>query len=106
LLANAELRTTGGLILQMVSPSLSALMDGQGNDELVTQEMVENIIAFLTELAAEDRAAGGGELADTIEREMARIDWDHLVGMTFAEAFEYINGQIGISYLYLPTVVR
>jgi hypothetical protein len=37
---------------------------------------------------------------------MARIDWDHLVGMTFAEAFEYINGQIGISYLYLPTVVR
>ena len=106
LLANSDLRVAGGLILQMVSPGLSALMDGQGNNEIVTQEMVDDIIVFLEDLAAKDRVNGGGELADTIEREMARIDWDRLAGMPFDEAFEYINTQIDISYLYLPTVMR
>ncbi len=106
LLQNAALRATGGEILKQVTPGLSHLMDGAGDEDVVTQETVDAVVAFLHQLAEEDRAKGDGELADTIEQEMARIEWDRLVGMTYSEAWEYIQSRITIYSLYLPLVVN
>lgn len=106
LLQDAGLRATGGEILKQVTPGLSHLMDGAGDQDVVTREMVDRVVAFLHQLAEEDRSRGDGQLADTIEQEMARIEWDRLVGMTFAEAWEYIQSRITIRFLYLPLIVR
>jgi Zn-dependent metalloprotease len=106
LVQNAVLRTAGGEILKQVTPDLSHLMDGAGDEDVVTQETVDEIVAFLHQLAEEDRANGDGELAKTIEQEMARIEWDRLVGMTYAEAWEYVQSRVTVHFLYLPVVVK
>lgn len=106
LVQNAVLRTAGGEILKQVTPGLSHLMDRAGDEDVVTQETVDEIVAFLHQLAEEDRANSDGELAKTIEREMARIEWDRLVGMTYAEAWEYVQSRVTVHFLYLPVVVK
>lgn len=106
LLQDASLRASGGKILKQVTPGLSHLMDGVGDEDIVTQETVDAVVAFLQQLAEEDRAKGDGELAGTIEMEMARIEWDRLAGMTYTEAWEYIQSRIKIHLLYLPLVVN
>ncbi|MEJ2731991.1 MAG: hypothetical protein P8189_00255 [Anaerolineae bacterium] len=45
-------------------------------------------------------------MADTIEQEMARIEWDRLIGMTYTEAWEYIQSRITIHSLYLPLIMN
>ena len=106
LVQDAALRATGGEILKQVTPGLSHLMDGAEDEDVVTQETVDTVVAFLQQLAAEDRATGDGELADTIEQEMGRIEWDRLVGMTYTEAWEYIQSRITIHSLYLPLIIH
>jgi serine protease len=106
LLQDAVLRAAGGEILKQVTPGLSHLVDGAGDEDIVTQETVDEVVAFLHQLAEEDRTSGDGELADTIEREMARIEWDRLVGMTYTEAWEYTQSRITVHFLYLPLVVK
>lgn len=106
LLLNPSLKTQGTYILQNVTPGLSQLMNGQGQEAVVTQETVNEIIAFLKQLAADDQAHGNGELARVIEQEMARIDWESLVGMTYEDAWDYIQAQVGIHNLFIPIVVR
>lgn len=108
LLLNSELRATGGSILKAVTPGLNHLMDGQGDQDIITQELVDDVLSFLQRLAKEDRAKGGGELAGTIERERARIDWDRLVGMTYEEAWQYIQSRVAVHpfVIYLPMVLK
>jgi len=106
LLEDATLRAAGGEILKQLTPGLGRLMDGAGDEDIVTQETVDGVVAFLHQLAEEDRTNGGGDLADTIEQEMARIEWDHMVGMTYTEAWEYIQSRITVHFLYLPLVVK
>lgn len=106
LLSNAGLRARGGLLLQDVAPGVTALLDSQGGDEVITQQLVDETVAYLEDLAAEARASGNDDLADTIEREMARIDWELLVGQTYEQAFEYLNELLGIQNLYLPLINR
>lgn len=109
LLLNPELRATGGQILKAVTPGLNHLMEGQGGQDIVTKELVDDVLSFLQRLAKEDRAKGGGELADTIERERARTDWGRLVGMTYEEAWQYIQSRVAASpfvVIYLPVVSR
>lgn len=106
LLADAALRNSGAEILKQVTPGLNHLMNGVGEEDVVTQKTVDEILTFLHQLAEEDRANGGGDLADTIEQEMAHIEWDHLVGMTYTEAWEYIQSRITVYSLYLPLVVK
>jgi hypothetical protein len=108
LLLNPDLRAKGGQILKAVTPGLSHLMDGQGAQDLITQELVNDVLSFLQRLAEEDRAKGGGELADTIEREKARIEWNRLAGMTFEEAWQYIQSRITAHpfVIYLPVVLK
>lgn len=108
LLRDAQLRATGGQILQRVTPGLGQLNEGGGDEEVVTQEMVSEVLAYLQRLIDEARANGDEELAQTIEREMARIDWDHLIGMTFEEAWAYIRSRITVHPypIYLPVVLK
>lgn len=107
LLRSAGLRATGGQILRDVSPGLNQLMDGHGDGSTVTQAVVDDILAFLQRLAEEDRARGGSDLAQTIEQEMARIDWDLLVGMTYADAWAYLSSpRTPVRHtLHLPVIV-
>ena len=98
MLLDLSLKTEGTHVLQGVTSGLSYLMDGQGEKAIVTHEMTDEIIAFLEHLATDDRAKGDGKLAQTIEREMARVDWEHLIGMTYEEAWDYIQSQSRRSY--------
>ncbi len=106
LLEDAMLRAAGGEILKQLTPGLGRLMDGAGDEDIVTQETVDEVVALLHQLVEEDRTNGGGDLAKTIEQEMARIEWDHLVGMTYTEAWVYIQSRITVHVLYLPLVVK
>lgn len=106
ILLDSSLKTQGTTILQNVTPGLSRLMDGQGQEAIVSEETVQEIVSFLDGLAADDRANGGGELADTIEREMLRINWENLVGMTYEDAWAYIQAQINTYNLFIPIVIR
>jgi hypothetical protein len=106
LVRHGALRARGAEILRQVTAGLGSLLDGGGDEEIVTQETVDEILAFLQELAEADRATGDGQLARTIEREMARIDWGRLVGMTYREAWETIQSRFPVYFLYLPVVVR
>ena len=101
-----SLRAAGVQILKAITPGLSLMLDGAADEDIVTRETVDEVVAFLRQLAQEDRANGDGELAETIERDMARLEWDRLVGMTYAEAWEYIRPRLTVHFLYLPLVVK
>jgi Zn-dependent metalloprotease len=106
LLEDAALRAAGGEILKEVTPGLGRLLDGAGDEDVVTQEVVDEVLAFLRQVAEEDRAHGEGKLADTVEREMARIEWDRLTGMTYADAWDYVQSRTSVYFLYLPIAVK
>lgn len=101
LLGDAALRAEGADVLQQVAPGLAYLTDESGGEVVVTQQTVDEAVTFLEALAEEDRREGDGQLADTIEQEMARIDWDRLVGMSYDEAWAYIQS---LEYSYLLTL--
>ncbi|MCZ7575161.1 MAG: M4 family metallopeptidase [Ardenticatenaceae bacterium] len=107
LLWNSGLRAMGGQILREVTPGLDQLMDGHGDESTVTQAVVDDVLAFLQRLAEEDRARGGSDLAQTIEQEVTHIDWDLLVGMTYADAWAYLNSpRTPVRHtIHLPVIV-
>jgi hypothetical protein len=105
LLLNPSLRESGARILQQVTPGLNSLIIGKEDDAIITAETVIEVQTYLRQLAEEDRARGGGELAQSIEREMARIDWYHLVGMTYDEAWVYLSQRVTFhTAIFLPIV--
>jgi bacillolysin len=108
LLQDPKLRTMGGTILQEVAPELNALMDGNGAGQIVTNGIVSEVRSFLLQLAEQDRSNGGGALARIIEQEMSLTDWDRLVGMSFDEAWAYLNTHVTVkpNILYLPTILK
>ena len=78
----------GRRILQEATPGLNQLLDGNGTRVLITHRLVTEVTTFLKRLAEADK---GGELAQTIEEEMKRVDLQGLAGMTFEEAWKRIN---------------
>lgn len=103
ILSRATLRTTAEQLLLAAEPGLARLLDGDGNDVIVTAELVEMSRAYLKSLVSEARANGDEELAQTIEQEIVRIEWDALVGMTYEEAWAFINVRLALSpAAYLP----
>jgi Zn-dependent metalloprotease len=106
LLGNADLRERGGQILQIVTPGLDALLNGAGDDEVVTEELVNEAVQYLTDLAADARANGDDDLANSIEKELARIDTNELIGMTFDQAWVYINSLTNTHQIYIPGISR
>lgn len=106
LLGNADLRERGGQILQNVAPGLDALLNGYGDDEVITEVLVKDAVQYLTDLAADAREKGNDDLANTIEKELARIDTNELIGMTFDQAWAYINSLTNTYQIYIPEISR
>jgi len=105
-LSNEKLRSLGGQILIDHNAGLKQLLNGAEADEIITQEKVNNIIKYLEGLAAEARATGDEDLAQQIETEMERINWDAVVGKSYDEAWEYIEDRFYSQMLFIPMVTR
>lgn len=107
LLQDAALRQQAAAWLQQVAPGLGQLAAGAGSAVVVTQDDVNNTVTLLSKLAANDRANNGGGLASTIETELARVDTQKLVGMTYSQAWAYVNSTATLSNrVFLPITIR
>jgi Zn-dependent metalloprotease len=93
LLMDSTLLVQGSNILHQVTPGLYQLVDGKGDKSTITRQMVTEITSFLQRLAKADKDRGGDALAQTIEQEMARIDINKLIGITFQETWELLNSR-------------
>ena len=90
LAADGDLRKRGAGLLAQTQPALDDLADGQG-DTIVTAALVHDVRAYLVDLAAAAEARGDDDLADTISFEITRLDFNELIGMTYDEAWDYLN---------------
>ncbi|MBX3012171.1 MAG: M4 family metallopeptidase [Caldilineaceae bacterium] len=101
-----DLLVAGGAVIVQFMPGLKALLDGQGNTVALDQAMVQSLRTFLGDLAQADREAQGTALAGMLETEMARIEWDLLVDMSFAEAWAYLAQRLTLqpTSIYLPII--
>lgn len=98
LMTDAGLRDQGAATLELWQPNLLALLDGDGDEVTITQQQVQAIDAFLTNLSA----AGSESLRQTIADERARLQPSQdYVGMTMAEA----HGNVVGDTLYLPLLI-
>ncbi len=89
LLSDEALRTEGAEVLLLALPGLEALVNGQGETVVVTQEMVDALDIFLSHLYS----LAGPDLQAVIEEEWQRSNPPALVGRTFAGAWEQVAGQ-------------
>jgi Zn-dependent metalloprotease len=90
-LRDARLRSAAGGILRGMTPGLKKLTDGRGDEVRLTAGVVTELRSFLRRLAEQSRKRGAHRLARDVEREMQRIDWDRLPGMSFAAAWAYVS---------------
>jgi hypothetical protein len=89
--------------LQNFLPGLEALVTGQGDQLVVTQEMVDDALDIWQRLAA----AGSPALAATINGELAQYNnLQYFVGLTFDEWAVTIGVNPSSPRIYLPIVVR
>ena len=105
MLKDVSLRTAGLQLLKDVMPGINGLSAGVSSDQVITAEMVRKLRAFLDSLNASDQNNGGGTLSRVILQEQSRIEWDRLVGMTFMQAWDYLNAQGLITSVYLPVII-
>ena len=81
-LAHEEIMSEAGRLLLAFEPPLHDLVEGNGSEVVVTQEMVTDVEGFLGLLVQ----FGSPELRATIEFERARAALPDLVGLTLSEA--------------------
>jgi len=105
LLFHSDLRSQGATLLRAFTPGLQGLANGNG-DEVVTADMVAGVDHYLADLKAQAQEDGYTDLAATIARERARLDLTQLVGMTFDEAWAYINANVALEEVFLPMVTK
>ena len=82
LLADSEFREQGFEAIDLFRPGLEALVEGRGDDVVITAAQVSAVEQFLDEIAA----AAGPELAQVIADERAVKPLAQLSGMTMGEA--------------------
>ena len=80
LLVEPELRQRAAGLLQGVTPSVQAYLQGQGGQAKVPRALAERMDAFAAAVADADRKHGGGELATAIEKERSAIQVDDVAG--------------------------
>ena len=85
---NPTLRDEAVAVLQLWQPNLQALVDGQGDGAVITEEQVQAVQGFLDHLSA----VGSPALRETIADERARRPLEQAAGMTMAQAWAYFNG--------------
>ncbi len=92
LVREPELRATAGRLLRDLSDGVQALAAGETEGgPTLTWHDVTTFHRFLRQLAEVDRAYDGGELADVIHSEMARIDWHTLPGLSIPAAWSLLT---------------
>jgi hypothetical protein len=85
---NQESFHLGFEIIDDFEPPLRGLVDGRGDEVLITAEMVAQVEAYLDLLTQ----IGSPALKATIEQERARTPFADLVGMTFEQARLHLVG--------------
>ncbi len=106
LLINPELRAQGTQLLRTFTPGLRSLTDGNGDTAIINAEMTNTVFAYVNNLQTLAHQRGNDELAQDIENEKARIDWQKLSGMSFVEAWRYLNTLDQVHPVFLPFVMR
>lgn len=77
-----EVMEEGKIILLQFEPPLRALVDGDGDQVVITQALVDRVEAYLDLLGQ----VGSADLRATIQSERARTPLRELIGLTFEEA--------------------
>ena len=83
-----SLRLEASSFLQTMTPGFLDLLDQGGQREKVNSQMVAAARSLADRFAAADN---GGDLADAIAEELDRVDLDRLRGLSFADAWAYLN---------------
>ena len=76
------------VVLQRWEPHLRALLDGQGETVVITQEDVDAAELFLSNLGT----VASNDLKTTLQTEAASLNMQGLVGQTMSQAWEEIGG--------------
>lgn len=74
-------------VIDLYSPAVEALLDGEGSTVRASQEMVDELLYFLVEM--ESRA--DPELRQIIQEERTGIPWQELVGLTVAQVWDKLQ---------------
>jgi hypothetical protein len=82
IVSHDAMKDDGLVIILQFEPGLRALVDGEGDEVIITPEMVERVEAYLDLLIE----IGSPELGAAIQAERARAPLSELTGMTFEQA--------------------
>lgn len=93
LLQSPRLRALASNLLVAGAPGLDQISGASTTDVTLTAGQTLKIRIFLVQLATYDRQMAGGELADAIEAEMAKIDWNGIAGKSYADAWQLVISQ-------------
>ena len=85
---DSSLRLELADFLQSMTPGFLDLLDKGGNGAQVDGGMIAVARSLARRFASADE---GGDLARAIDQELERLPLDRLEGLTFAEAWDYIN---------------
>lgn len=88
LIANPELSDSSFETMNLFTPSLQALVDGEGDTVTITAEQVEGLQSFLDALIQ----YGDEDLQSIISSELEKHPLENMVGLTMNEAWSQING--------------
>ncbi|MEK6328348.1 MAG: M4 family metallopeptidase [Actinomycetota bacterium] len=94
LLGDPALRDHAAALLQDLTPPLDAVRAGDGGDVVLSPALATEMNNFLDDLAEEDKASGGGELAAVISRERGMVDLHSLVGLTFDQVLDRLATRV------------
>ncbi|MCJ7566543.1 MAG: hypothetical protein MUO58_03265 [Anaerolineales bacterium] len=87
-LASPTLQDESLALIFMFEPWLKALVEGQGDDVIVTMEMVTRVQTYLDHIYEKARP----ELRQTLYEERARFPLENLVGLSMEEARRQLVG--------------
>lgn len=90
MVSDRSLRIEAADFLHAMAPGFFDLLDEGGRSEKVSQQMIDSARHLASRLAEADQD-GGGALARAIDVELQRVDLDRLRGLTFADAWAYLN---------------
>lgn len=80
-------------VIDLYSPAVEALLDKNGSTAQITQEMVDELLSFLSEM--ESRA--DDDLRQIIQNERSKVPWQEMVGLTADEAWAKLQEIIPVS---------
>ena len=80
-------------VIDLYTPAVEDLLDNQGNNVQISQEMIDKLLIFLTEM--EKRA--DDDLKQIIQDERSKVPWQELVGLTVNQAWAKLQETVVVS---------